>query len=269
MTDDNYNGYPHLVMMDGCAEVEWYKDAIGVPDSLGERNMTFCETAFLTQPRHAGDASTTYLCSIRTAPSPVLVSVVRILMSPAGTADAVPGRSFPPLKQPTSVQTNPFMVLYGCPSPVRSERATAAIDKYARLLYQLICRHISGRMGFHQTTSSLVLQLLTHLILSISTSQLTSADQNENMSTSKNQAAWLQKANTPLEVGDAPLYKAGAGEIVVKNAAVAINPLDCHMQDAGVFVQQWPTVFGCDVAGEVHELGSGVNRFKKGDRVIG
>ena len=124
-------------------------------------------------------------------------------------------------------------------------------------------------MGFRQTTSSLVLRLLTHLILSISTSQLTSTDQNEKMSTSKNQAAWLQKANTPLEVGDAPLPKAGVGEIVVKNAAVAINPLDCHMQDAGVFVQQWPTVFGCDIAGEVHELGSGVYRFKKGDRVIG
>ena len=63
--------------------------------------------------------------------------------------------------------------------------------------------------------------------------------------------------------------KAAEGEIIVKNAAVAINPLDCHMQDAGVFVQQWPTVFGCDVAGEVYEVGSSVDRFKKGDRVIG
>lgn len=89
------------------------------------------------------------------------------------------------------------------------------------------------------------------------------------MSAPKNQAAWLYKADTPLEVGDAPVPKAGAGEIIVKNAAVAINPLDCHMQDAGVFVQQWPTVFGCDVAGEVYEVGSSVNRFKKGDRVIG
>ncbi|KAL9044622.1 MAG: hypothetical protein Q9214_002253 [Letrouitia sp. 1 TL-2023] len=92
---------------------------------------------------------------------------------------------------------------------------------------------------------------------------------HENMSTSENQAAWLQKVNTPLEVGDAPLPTAGAREIVVKNAAVAINPLDCHMQDTGVFVQHWPTVFGCDVAGEVYEIGSSVDCFKKGDRVIG
>lgn len=85
----------------------------------------------------------------------------------------------------------------------------------------------------------------------------------------KNQAAWLKQAGTPLTVEDAPLPTAGVGEIVVKNAAVAINPLDCHMQDVGVFVRQWPTVFGCDVAGEVYEIGSGVARFKKGDRVIG
>ena len=89
------------------------------------------------------------------------------------------------------------------------------------------------------------------------------------MSVPPNQAAWLDQANTPLRVGDAPMPSAGPREIVVKNAAIAINPLDCHMQDSGVFVQQWPAVFGCEVAGEVFEVGEGVHRFKKGDRVIG
>lgn len=89
------------------------------------------------------------------------------------------------------------------------------------------------------------------------------------MSSPKNQAAWLRKAGVALEVGDAPMPIAQPGEIVVKNTAVAINPLDCHMQDSGVFVQQWPTIFGCDVAGEVYEVGPDVDRFKKGDRVIG
>ncbi|KAK4495866.1 hypothetical protein PRZ48_013134 [Zasmidium cellare] len=89
------------------------------------------------------------------------------------------------------------------------------------------------------------------------------------MTSPKNQAAWLHKPGSSLEVGDAPMPTAGAGEIVVKNAAVAINPLDCHMQDSGIFLQQWPACFGCDVAGEVFEVGKGVERFKKGDRVIG
>jgi NADPH:quinone reductase-like Zn-dependent oxidoreductase len=89
------------------------------------------------------------------------------------------------------------------------------------------------------------------------------------MATPKNQAAYLKKAGATLEVGDAPMPKAGAGEIVVKNAAIAINPLDWHMQDAGVFIKEWPAIFGCDVAGEVYEVGTGVQRFKKGDRVIG
>jgi NADPH:quinone reductase-like Zn-dependent oxidoreductase len=90
------------------------------------------------------------------------------------------------------------------------------------------------------------------------------------MAAATNQAAWLTTAGTPLKVDEAPMPTAGPGELVVKNAAVAINPLDCHMQDAGVFVQQWPAIFGCDVAGEVHEVGTGAEgRFKKGDRVIG
>ena len=85
-----------------------------------------------------------------------------------------------------------------------------------------------------------------------------------------NKAAWLHKANTPLEVGEAPMPTAGLNELVVRNAAVAINPLDTHMQSSGVFVQQWPAIFGCDVAGEVYEVGSEAQeRFKKGDRVIG
>jgi NADPH:quinone reductase-like Zn-dependent oxidoreductase len=89
------------------------------------------------------------------------------------------------------------------------------------------------------------------------------------MASLNNQAAWLVKASSPLEVGDAPLPEAGPGEIVVRNKAIAINPLDWHMQDAGVFIQQWPSIMGCDVAGEVFQVGPDVAEFKKGDRVIG
>jgi NADPH:quinone reductase-like Zn-dependent oxidoreductase len=90
------------------------------------------------------------------------------------------------------------------------------------------------------------------------------------MASNINKAAWLREANTPLEVGEAPLPTAGPNELVIRNAAIAINPLDCHMQKLGVFVQQWPAIFGCDVAGEVYQVGSEANgRFKVGDRVVG
>ena len=85
---------------------------------------------------------------------------------------------------------------------------------------------------------------------------------------SVNQAAWIDEKGAPLRVGDAPMPSAGPGEIVIRSRSVAINPLDWHMQDWGVFIKQWPSIFGCDVAGEVHEVGSGVDKFKPGDRVI-
>jgi NADPH:quinone reductase-like Zn-dependent oxidoreductase len=58
------------------------------------------------------------------------------------------------------------------------------------------------------------------------------------MSHSKNFAAYLTAASTPLEVREAPMPTAGRGEIVIKNAAVAINSLDNHMQDHSIFMQQ-------------------------------
>ncbi|KAF2640974.1 GroES-like protein [Massarina eburnea CBS 473.64] len=60
----------------------------------------------------------------------------------------------------------------------------------------------------------------------------------------------------------------GAGEIVVKNSAIAINQPGLHMQNVGVFVEQWPAVFGCEVTGKVYKVGLDVQRFKKGGRVI-
>lgn len=87
-----------------------------------------------------------------------------------------------------------------------------------------------------------------------------------------NTAAWLvtQKAN--LEVKPAPYTPPRENEIVVKNHAVAINPLDWTIQVAGSSVFRWiklPFVLGEDVAGEVVEIGKAITRFKVGDRVLG
>ena len=43
-----------------------------------------------------------------------------------------------------------------------------------------------------------------------------------------NQAAWITEAKAkPLQVKEAPLPKASPNEVVIKNHAVAVNPVDC------------------------------------------
>lgn len=89
---------------------------------------------------------------------------------------------------------------------------------------------------------------------------------------SSNQAAYLVAVKAPLEVGPAPLPQPKENEIVVKTHAVAINPVDYYQQLLGPTVFTWlklPDILGYDVAGEITDIGSGVTKFKVGDRVLG
>ena len=86
-----------------------------------------------------------------------------------------------------------------------------------------------------------------------------------------NTAAWLRSTRGDLEVGPAPYTAAAAGELVVRNAALAVNPFDWVKQVMGDSALSWikyPSVLGSDIAGEVVEVGPGVTRFLVGDRVI-
>jgi NADPH:quinone reductase-like Zn-dependent oxidoreductase len=88
----------------------------------------------------------------------------------------------------------------------------------------------------------------------------------------ENQAAWLTASKaTPLEVGPAPYTHPGPGQLVVRNAAIGINPIDWLKQFLGENILphiRYPTVFGEDIAGTVVEIGEGVTRFRVGDRVL-
>ncbi|RAL14435.1 zinc-binding alcohol dehydrogenase family protein [Aspergillus homomorphus CBS 101889] len=90
-----------------------------------------------------------------------------------------------------------------------------------------------------------------------------------------NRAAWLKSEKAyPLEVDDAPYTAPMENQIVIRNQAVGLNLVDYAMQDMGNALFPWttyPTVLGCDVAGEVVEIGPGplASRFKPGDRVLG
>lgn len=88
----------------------------------------------------------------------------------------------------------------------------------------------------------------------------------------QNDAAWIGAKRAQLEVESAPYPRPRDNEIVVKNHAVAINPIDWVIQVAGDLAFSWityPFILGADLAGEVVEVGAQVTRFSVGDRVLG
>jgi NADPH:quinone reductase-like Zn-dependent oxidoreductase len=76
-----------------------------------------------------------------------------------------------------------------------------------------------------------------------------------------------------MQVAEAPFPTPGPDEIIIKNRAVAVNPVDWVLQDQGTSMAfgwiKYPFVFGYDVAGEVVQVGNKIVRFKVGDRVLG
>jgi NADPH:quinone reductase-like Zn-dependent oxidoreductase len=87
-----------------------------------------------------------------------------------------------------------------------------------------------------------------------------------------NTAAWIRAKHARLDVGPAPYTPPADDQMVIRNHAVAVNPLDWIIQVEGSLTYGWlkyPTVLGADVAGEVAEVGRAVTRFRPGDRVLG
>ncbi|KAI0840338.1 GroES-like protein [Hypoxylon sp. FL0890] len=133
-------------------------------------------------------------------------------------------------------------------------------------------RHLRPR--FLSTSS-----LITRNSLNTSSSRLTSTystqQQLRNFTQSRskmttNNGAWIKAAKShPFVVEPAPMWTPEANEILVKNHAVAINPVDGTLQAAGWWPLNYPTMLGQDAAGVVVAVGPGVTSFKVGDRVVG
>jgi NADPH:quinone reductase-like Zn-dependent oxidoreductase len=86
-----------------------------------------------------------------------------------------------------------------------------------------------------------------------------------------NSAAWIPSEKARLEVDYAPMPKCGDEELILKNHAVAVNPIDWKIQSSGDlgFGFGYPMILGEDVAGEVFEVGSNLkDRFHVGQRVM-
>ncbi|KAF1977639.1 GroES-like protein [Bimuria novae-zelandiae CBS 107.79] len=88
------------------------------------------------------------------------------------------------------------------------------------------------------------------------------------MSTMKKKAAYLSTPKSPLSVQDAPFPRPEAHDVLIRNHALAMNPIDFKQQDSGAMVNSWPYTLGQDIAGTVVEVGSAVTTLQKGDRGV-
>jgi NADPH2:quinone reductase len=85
-------------------------------------------------------------------------------------------------------------------------------------------------------------------------------------------AAYIESTGAPdvIRYGELPDPEPKAGEVRVKVAAVAVNPIDTYIRGGAVAMHlPKPFVVGCDLAGTVDKIGPGAKRFRVGDRVWG
>src|SRR5438132_1805063 len=85
-------------------------------------------------------------------------------------------------------------------------------------------------------------------------------------------AAFLEQTGGPevIQYGDLPRPTPQQGEVLVRVAAIAVNPIDTYIRSGAVKMPlPKPFIPGCDLAGRVEAAGPGVKRYKPGDRVWG
>ena len=80
----------------------------------------------------------------------------------------------------------------------------------------------------------------------------------------------LQGGLDVLTYGELPDPSPGAGEVLIRVRATALNHLDIYARAGrnGVIIDRFPHVLGSDVSGEVAELGPGLDEFKPGEKVL-
>ncbi|HKQ65840.1 MAG TPA: zinc-binding dehydrogenase [Methylomirabilota bacterium] len=71
-----------------------------------------------------------------------------------------------------------------------------------------------------------------------------------------------------LVFGDRPDPQAGAGEVVVRVRATAVNHADLALRAGRSATGGLPRILGLDIAGEIASLGPGVTGWGEGDRVV-
>src|SRR6478609_4631272 len=76
-----------------------------------------------------------------------------------------------------------------------------------------------------------------------------------------------------LELVELPIPSPQENEVLIKIAAIGVNPIDIKTRKGAGFgprlKDQMPIILGWDVSGEVVKIGSKVKDFKVGDEVFG
>src|SRR5438128_8244425 len=85
-------------------------------------------------------------------------------------------------------------------------------------------------------------------------------------------AAFYETPGGPevIQFGELPRPTPQPGEVLVRVGTAALNPIDTYIRSGAVKMSlPKPFIPGCDLAGTVEAAGTGVRRFKPGDRVWG
>lgn len=86
---------------------------------------------------------------------------------------------------------------------------------------------------------------------------------------SKNHTVWIRiPKQKPFEILESEIPEPEDYEILIKNHAIAVNPIDSAIQNLGVIASKYPSTLGHDIAGEIIAIGSKITKFKVGDRVL-
>lgn len=74
-----------------------------------------------------------------------------------------------------------------------------------------------------------------------------------------------------FEMVELPNPAPRAGEVLIKNKSISLNPYDCMARNGEMKMLEgfrFPKILGGECAGEIEDIGASVQNFKKGDRVI-
>lgn len=77
----------------------------------------------------------------------------------------------------------------------------------------------------------------------------------------------LEQVGTPLQLREIDIPKPHAGQLLIRVLACGVCRTDLHIIDGELEHPKLPLILGHQIIGKVIELGKGVKKFKKGDRV--